>query len=53
MMRTPIKTEEDGPPPTVAPEVGQDTDAVLESMLGYDRAKLDRLHDGGVIASEK
>jgi crotonobetainyl-CoA:carnitine CoA-transferase CaiB-like acyl-CoA transferase len=53
MMRTPIKTEQDGPPPTVAPEVGQHTDAVLGSLLGYDHAELDRLRADGVIASEK
>ena len=37
----------------MAPEVGEHTDGVIKAMLGYDQAELDRLHAGGVIASEK
>ena len=53
MLRTPIKSQMDGPPPSIAPEVGEHTDAVLQAILGCDQAELDKLHVAGVIAAKK
>ena len=38
------------PEPVGAPALGQDTDAVLEGVLGLSAAEIGRLHDAGVIA---
>jgi crotonobetainyl-CoA:carnitine CoA-transferase CaiB-like acyl-CoA transferase len=35
---------------SAAPHVGQHTDAVLEHLLGYSRATIDRLREAGAIA---
>ncbi len=34
---------------TAAPSVGQNTDAVLAEMLGYDEARIATLRDNGAI----
>ena len=42
---------EDLPVPTKAPTVGQDTDAVLRDVLGYDDARITELRDAGTFGS--
>jgi crotonobetainyl-CoA:carnitine CoA-transferase CaiB-like acyl-CoA transferase len=42
---------EDPPVPTKAPDVGQDTDAVMTEILGYDAARLDELRAAGAFGS--
>jgi crotonobetainyl-CoA:carnitine CoA-transferase CaiB-like acyl-CoA transferase len=42
---------EDLPVPTPAPGVGQDTDAVMSEVLGYDDAKVDGLRSAGAFGS--
>jgi crotonobetainyl-CoA:carnitine CoA-transferase CaiB-like acyl-CoA transferase len=37
------------PEPTKAPEVGQHTDSVMESVLGYDAERIAALREGGVF----
>jgi crotonobetainyl-CoA:carnitine CoA-transferase CaiB-like acyl-CoA transferase len=39
------------PVPTKAPTVGQDTDAVLRDVLGYDDARVTELKDAGTFGS--
>jgi crotonobetainyl-CoA:carnitine CoA-transferase CaiB-like acyl-CoA transferase len=39
------------PVPTKAPTVGQDTDAVLRDVLGYDDARMTELKDAGTFGS--
>jgi crotonobetainyl-CoA:carnitine CoA-transferase CaiB-like acyl-CoA transferase len=39
------------PVPTKAPTVGQDTDAVLRDVLGYDDARMTELRDAGTFGS--
>jgi crotonobetainyl-CoA:carnitine CoA-transferase CaiB-like acyl-CoA transferase len=43
---------EDPPVPTRAPDVGQDTDAVMTEVLGYDTARLDELRAAGAFGSD-
>jgi crotonobetainyl-CoA:carnitine CoA-transferase CaiB-like acyl-CoA transferase len=42
---------EDLPVPTRAPDVGQDTDAVMTGVLGYDAAKLGELRAAGAFGA--
>jgi 2-methylfumaryl-CoA isomerase len=37
-------------PPTSAPQLGQDTEAVLTEILGLSSAEFGRLHDAGIVA---
>jgi crotonobetainyl-CoA:carnitine CoA-transferase CaiB-like acyl-CoA transferase len=49
---TPIKfVDEDLPVPTKAPTVGQNTDAVLREVLGYDDARIDALRATGALGN--
>ncbi|MGB0747688.1 MAG: CaiB/BaiF CoA transferase family protein [Magnetospiraceae bacterium] len=49
----PVRQDGVAPPqPTPPPLLGQDTKAVLEEVLGKDRAEIDRLLAAGVIGSE-
>ena len=43
---------EDLPVPTKAPEVGQDTDAVLRDVLGYDDTRIAELRESGTFGSD-
>jgi crotonobetainyl-CoA:carnitine CoA-transferase CaiB-like acyl-CoA transferase len=43
---------EDLPVPTKAPEVGQDTDAVLRDVLGYDDTRITELRESGTFGSD-
>ena len=43
---------EDLPVPTKAPEVGQDTDAVLRDVLGYDDTRIAELRESGAFGSD-
>ncbi|MET0150268.1 MAG: CoA transferase [Acidimicrobiales bacterium] len=43
---------EDLPVPTKAPEVGQDTDAVLHDVLGYDDTRIAELRESGTFGSD-
>jgi crotonobetainyl-CoA:carnitine CoA-transferase CaiB-like acyl-CoA transferase len=43
---------EDLPVPTEAPEVGQDTDAVLRDVLGYDDTRIAELRESGTFGSD-
>jgi crotonobetainyl-CoA:carnitine CoA-transferase CaiB-like acyl-CoA transferase len=43
---------EDLPVPTKAPEVGQDTDAVLRDVLGYDGTRIAQLRESGTFGSD-
>ncbi|MET0665469.1 MAG: CoA transferase [Acidimicrobiales bacterium] len=43
---------EDLPVPTEAPEVGQDTDAVLRDVLGYDDTRIPELRESGAFGSD-
>jgi crotonobetainyl-CoA:carnitine CoA-transferase CaiB-like acyl-CoA transferase len=46
----PIKiVGEELPVPTMAPTLGEHTDAVLRDVLGYDDARLKSLHDSGAL----
>ena len=50
-VRTPLTfSGNTAPPPQPAPELGQDTRAVLEGIVGLSGAEIDRLHDSGVIS---
>ena len=50
----PIKlVGEELPMPTKAPTVGQDTDAVLADVLGYDAARIAELHESGALGTPK
>jgi crotonobetainyl-CoA:carnitine CoA-transferase CaiB-like acyl-CoA transferase len=47
---SPVKfLDEELPVPTMAPTVGQHTDAVLREVLGYDDARLDALRAAGAL----
>ena len=49
-MPLPLKlTGEELPVPTRAPKVGEHTDDVLQSVLGYDSARIDALRAGGAF----
>ena len=37
-------------PMRAAPVLGQDTDAVLREVLGYDQARVNELRESGIIA---
>ena len=37
------------PEPTKAPEVGQHTESVMESVLGYDEERIAALREGGIF----
>jgi len=50
MLPFPVKlVGEDLPAPDVAPTVGQHTDEVLSSVLGYDAAKIAKLRETGAL----
>jgi crotonobetainyl-CoA:carnitine CoA-transferase CaiB-like acyl-CoA transferase len=50
LMPVPIHLiEEELPVPCKAPAVGQDTEAVLSEVLGYDRARIDALRAAGAL----
>ncbi len=50
MMGTPLKfMDVEMPKMTKAPTVGQHTDDVLKSVLGYDEAKIAELRESGAI----
>ena len=40
-----IKVEEELPPPTKAPTVGEHTEEVLTELLGYDKEKIAKLRE--------
>jgi crotonobetainyl-CoA:carnitine CoA-transferase CaiB-like acyl-CoA transferase len=49
-MPLPLKiTGEELPVPTRAPKVGEHTDDVLASVLGYDDARIKALHESGAL----
>ncbi|MGH8984661.1 MAG: CaiB/BaiF CoA transferase family protein [Acidimicrobiia bacterium] len=50
MVATPIHTDEQPVMPGPAPAQGQDTDEVLEELLGYDATAIADLRDRGVVA---
>jgi crotonobetainyl-CoA:carnitine CoA-transferase CaiB-like acyl-CoA transferase len=50
MLPFPVKLiGEELPPPSLAPTVGEHTDAVLKRVLGYDDAAVRKLREGGAL----
>jgi crotonobetainyl-CoA:carnitine CoA-transferase CaiB-like acyl-CoA transferase len=50
MLPFPLKlTDETLPEPTMAPTVGEHTDAVLKRVLGYDDERVRKLREGGAL----
>jgi crotonobetainyl-CoA:carnitine CoA-transferase CaiB-like acyl-CoA transferase len=50
MLPFPVKMiDEELPEPSMAPTVGEHTDAVLKRVLGYDDARLRKLREGGAL----
>lgn len=46
---SPVRWSGAHPPPTVAPRLGADTEAVLSQRLGLTHAEIARLVDDGVV----
>jgi crotonobetainyl-CoA:carnitine CoA-transferase CaiB-like acyl-CoA transferase len=50
MLPFPVRyLEEELPTPTRAPTVGEQSDAVLERILGYDADRIAKLREDGVL----
>ena len=51
MLRSPVGADDDLPPPTPAPTVGEHTVEVLRDVLAYDAARIDALLGSGAVAA--